>query len=616
MKKYLSIFMIMMTVLFAGCQAKVNETIEKTNGEPSVDVGLTSTPVPELTTEPDQEFPTTITPEEQETSSDESTKDSLNMVNIAVFNYKFFDSKSDYECLKEEADSIFITGLKDESITEIAIPKEINGLPVKKILFRDNKNLSSVFFDDSITEISQYAFSGCESLTYVDLPNNLKKIGKRAFAECNSLVNINIPDTVTEIGEGAFRECSSLEEIILPSRLTAIQNEMFCRCSSLTNVYIPETVVKIYSYAFEDCNSLYDIRLPHHLTEIGYGAFQGCDNLAEIWIPDSVNEIEEYAFGWKSPLLFYTQRGSYAETWAKEKEHSVINCSKEDYNAAVSIPVVTPRPAKDPSYATINPGKFGYSICGDTATIYGLNDRTSSVIHIPETIEGYPVVKIAENAFFACTNITDIVFPDTIAFVDNNAFRYCTNLSNITFSSDLTYIGEMAFQDCTSLTEIVIPDGVTEIGSYAFLRCNNLNRVVIPDSITFLFSDVFAGCSRLSTIEMPDELLNNGYNPFPDTAWSENNTEEDGLQIINGNLFSAPYSLEGHYTVEEGITCIGYDAFSERELTSIEIPSSVIYIDESAFASCRKLSSIIVKKGSYAEQWAKENGYGNILVYE
>ena len=58
------------------------------------------------------------------------------------------------------------------------------------------------------------------------------------------------------------------------------------------------------------------------------------------------------------------------------------------------------------------------------------------------------------------------------------------------------------------------------------------------------------------------------------------------------------------------VTGIGGYAFALcTNLTSIEIPDSVTYIEEGAFDGCSSLTSIKVPKDSDAENWFKENGF-------
>jgi hypothetical protein len=64
-----------------------------------------------------------------------------------------------------------------------------------------------------LTEISDYAFSGCVYLQEVKIPDSVKKIGKYAFYNCSNLTKIEIPKSIEEIAENAFEGCPSLKVI-------------------------------------------------------------------------------------------------------------------------------------------------------------------------------------------------------------------------------------------------------------------------------------------------------------------------------------------------------------------------------------------------------------------
>lgn len=66
---------------------------------------------------------------------------------------------------------------------------------------------------NSVTEIGDYAFSGCTGLTSIEIPNSVTKIDLYAFSGCSGLTSIEIPDSVTEIGGDAFCRCTNLTEI-------------------------------------------------------------------------------------------------------------------------------------------------------------------------------------------------------------------------------------------------------------------------------------------------------------------------------------------------------------------------------------------------------------------
>jgi len=77
----------------------------------------------------------------------------------------------------------------------------------------------------SVTIIGDYAFSGCTSLSSIDLPAGLTSIEISAFSGCTSLVSIDIPDSVTSIGDIAFKGCASLADVTVGAGM--VNNGMY-----------------------------------------------------------------------------------------------------------------------------------------------------------------------------------------------------------------------------------------------------------------------------------------------------------------------------------------------------------------------------------------------------
>ena len=102
----------------------------------------------------------------------------------------------------------------------------------------------------SVTNIGDYAFRICSSLTSVTIPNSVTSIGYGAFAYCSSLTSVTIGESVTSIGDDAFAYCTSLTSVTIPESVTSIGDQAFAYCSSLTSVTIPNSVTSIGSSAF------------------------------------------------------------------------------------------------------------------------------------------------------------------------------------------------------------------------------------------------------------------------------------------------------------------------------------------------------------------------------
>ena len=74
--------------------------------------------------------------------------------------------------------------------TELRIPEEIDGLPVRglsKKTFLSRKHLRKVILPDTLEEIGDWAFAYCTNLESVWLPKKEVKLGNRIFMECSGI---------------------------------------------------------------------------------------------------------------------------------------------------------------------------------------------------------------------------------------------------------------------------------------------------------------------------------------------------------------------------------------------------------------------------------------------
>ena len=170
------------------------------------------------------------------------------------------------------------------SLTAINVASEnsnyvsVNGVLYNKdkttiICYPAGKKDNNYKIPDSVTEIDDYAFNGCISLSSVTIPNSVTSIGVYAFEYCASLKSITIPDSVPLVGPGAFSNCTNLTSVTIQNGVMYIGNEAFANCTSLTGITIPDSVTWIGRYSFDGCTSLTSITIPNSVTSIGKKAF-------------------------------------------------------------------------------------------------------------------------------------------------------------------------------------------------------------------------------------------------------------------------------------------------------------------------------------------------------
>lgn len=169
-------------------------------------------------------------------------------------------------------------------------------------LFHCPAGRSSADFSESLTEISDYAFTDCVNFTSMKIPSGVTSIGDYAFNYCIGLTRVEIPESVVRIGEGAFAYCAALESLNLPATLTSISTQMLYYCSSLKEIEIPSGVKSIGKEAFSQCSQIISVDIPAQVSVIGDYAFHYCTNLKTVSIPESVTFLGNYVFA-MCPML-------------------------------------------------------------------------------------------------------------------------------------------------------------------------------------------------------------------------------------------------------------------------------------------------------------------------
>jgi len=115
----------------------------------------------------------------------------------------------------------------------------------------------------SLLTIQGSAFSGCASLTFLDLEEftSLQAVSDSSFSFCASLQTIRLPKTLLYIRRWAFADCKALTAIRLPKSVQLIEDYAFYGCDSAETLEFPATITRIGRNAFNKCSSLSIIQL-------------------------------------------------------------------------------------------------------------------------------------------------------------------------------------------------------------------------------------------------------------------------------------------------------------------------------------------------------------------
>ena len=285
----------------------------------------------------------------------------------------------------------------------------------------------------------------------------------------------------------------------------------------------------------------------------------------------------------------------------------------------------------------------------------------SGVINIPSSVlrnsNLYTVIKIGDNAFNGCYDVTSITIPLSVKSIGYQAFAcgitsieipssvtnigyqafYKSHLRSIIVPSSVTEIGYQAFfcdnitylnyNACVALNssdfnfsndlkEVIIGDEVPYIGNNVFSGCSNLTSLTIGNSVSSIGDCAFSGCSGLVSLEIPNSVTYIGANAFSDCKGLQYLTIPSSVEYIGNKAFYGcsiieyvnydakvelsqdiipPINKIKNVVIGDNVPSIaGYTFDNCQGLTSIEIPNSINSIGECAFRGCSNLYSIII----------------------
>src|ERR1700742_3017190 len=111
--------------------------------------------------------------------------------------------------------------------------------------------------------------------------------------------------------------------------------------------------------------------------------------------------------------------------------------------------------------------QYTYTTNSGAITITGYSGPGGTVT-IPDTINGYPVTSLGDNAFWHNNNLTNLIVGRNVLNIGGNTFAFSTNLASVIIPNSVTNIGGGAFQNCTNMVSITLGNSLLSVGDSAF----------------------------------------------------------------------------------------------------------------------------------------------------
>ena len=497
---------------------------------------------------------------------------------------------------------------------------------VPPAIARGNTSITKIILPDTVTTIDAFAFAGMSSLKEVVIPPSIKTIGACAFDGCKTYAPTSIPETVTYIGPWAFRN-TGIKKIKL-GKDTVYESEGQVRSFDNIGQVEQEAGVNSSVASFRDVAfaSAYDPK---------EGTQYAMDNTG--WKnKDFTTEWKAYYWSFPSTEL---KKGSNTISFTYTSGSHKL-CLKDVEITADGIPVLSAgaeqSAGKSPKSAeytfTLSSVPKALVIRAHARTDGGnksngtitINGKTVSAPE-KDIIEdgvlkiGYGQTATQAAQYLQSSKFSSIEFPATLQKIEGATFAKNNKLKKVVIPGTVKMIGGEAFADCRGLEELVIEEGVEVIDYSAFYNCTKLKSVTLPKSIRSIdASSLFMGSTTgrtfrcyagtdayklatqygytvevLGTADVEDNQLTN---PLTELVYSDNTV----IDPLEGNYSNLKYvGIAKAQTISAG-------AFQKYPVELIDISSTVKTIGKNAFHSGSKLR---MPRGSYAETWAKQNGY-------
>ena len=495
----------------------------------------------------------------------------------------------------------------------VKIPSKINGYTITGIntqAFKNNKKLKGIIIPDTVTYVEDSLFSGCISLTDVDLGKGITVITNGMFYNCKNLESLTIPEQIERFydsysytgnsSDKPFEGCVNLKNIYFKAKDISLVRH-YLNLPSLTNIVIASTVDSLPDGAFSGYNYIENVTFENGLMVLPDSCFKNCTSLKNITLPDSMMSVGKSAF----ENCYNIKSVTFSENLNTIDDSAFKGCSSiENLSLNKNLREI---------------GNNAFEECSSVKNVT-FNDSLNT---------------IGESAFANCSSVEKVDLPESVSSVGKDAFEGCKAIKNITLSSKLNYVNDGVFSGCSSLESVDLPDNISEIGANSFADCTNLKNIRFGKNLIHIDSYAFSGCSSLKSIEFPAGLQYIWSKAFIDCTNLSSVKLNSGLKQISDYAFYNCLNLKKVRIPSSDTYLCDYSlGYYGKNNSNYKIPDFVIvgdinscaqrYANNNGFKfeeykvnlSTPQITSLKNTTGGVKLQWNKVNGaYGYRLYY-
>ena len=230
-----------------------------------------------------------------------------------------------------------------------------------------------------------------------------------------------------------------------------------------------------------------------------------------------------------------------------------------------------------------NDGELSYL---EAASVTSLGDvfKNNTTIHSFNELQYFiGLTTIGEQAFYGCTELTQVTIPEYVASVGSKAFWNCPALQTVNFNAvncttmntnnNYSVFSSDANGGDPAITRVNIGNGVTRIPDYAFKNASSIYPgLSVRPSVVEIGAHAFENCSSIATL-----------------AFANNST----LEHIGDYAFRGCSGLNRALNLPQAVTTVGQYAFYGcSQIPSLTIGENVETILDCAFWNCPALATV------------------------